>query len=137
VEKTQEILYEIKRMMEESRIPLVRVFLDSPLAIKVTKIYARYSDYYNKEAREAFGMDPKEGIFNFPQLHQTLTTEESKKINNAKGSKIIIAGSGMSNGGRILHHEKRYLPDTKSTLLLMGYQAAGTLGRRIQEGASG
>ena len=136
IEKTQEVLYEIKRMMEESRIPLIRVFLDSPLAINVTKIYAKYSDYYNEEARNIFGGDPKEGIFTFPQLHQTLTTDDSKAINNVKGAKIIIAGSGMSNGGRILHHEKRYLPDPKSTLLMMGYQSAGTLGRRIQDGAS-
>ncbi len=135
IEKTQELLFEIKRMMEESRIPLIRVFLDSPLAIKVTKIYRKYVNYYNESARKIYDTESDEGIFNFPQLHPTLTTEESKSINNVNPPKIIIAGSGMSNGGRILHHESRYLPDPKSTLLLTGYQSANTLGRRLQEGA--
>ncbi len=135
IEKTQEILFEIDRMMEESRIPLVKVFLDSPLAIKVTDIYKKYKSYFNKEAIVA-GMNGKEeGMFAFPQLVRTLKTEESIAIKNQSNPKIIIAGSGMSNGGRILHHEKNYLPDRQSTLLVTGYQSANTLGRLIQEGA--
>ncbi|MDP2650733.1 MAG: MBL fold metallo-hydrolase RNA specificity domain-containing protein, partial [bacterium] len=73
--------------------------------------------------------------FDFPGLKLSLTTEESKKINNVPSPKIIIAGSGMSNGGRILHHEKRYLSDPKNTLLFVGYQAGDSLGRRILDGA--
>ncbi|MDO8493232.1 MAG: MBL fold metallo-hydrolase [bacterium] len=134
IEKTQEILYEISKMMEESRIPLVKVFLDSPLAIKVTDIYKKYSSYFNQGTVEHGKRHPDEGMFSFPQLVRTLKTEESIAIKNASNPKIIIAGSGMSNGGRILHHEKNYLSDKKNTLLVTGYQSVGTLGRLIQEG---
>lgn len=133
IERTQQILYEIEEMMENSKIPLVPVYLDSPLAIKVTKIYKKYASYFNEGIRDQIaGGDT---IFKFPQLQMTLKTEESKAILGASKRKIIMAGSGMSNGGRILHHEKHYLPDPNSTLLLVGYQAAGSLGRVLQEGA--
>ena len=133
IERTQEMLYEIERMMEESRIPLVPVFIDSPLAINITKIYKKYNRYLNQSAESTIhGAD---GIFAFPQLHQTLTTDESRRILDFPGKKIIIAGSGMSNGGRVIHHEKHYLPDPKNALLLVGYQAAGSLGRQILDGA--
>ncbi len=134
IEKTQELLFEIKKMMEGSRIPLIRVFLDSPLSINVTRIYKKYINYYNEKARKLYGDDPEFGIFNFPQLHPTLTTEQSKTINDVNPPKIIIAGSGMSNGGRILHHERRYLKDKNSILLLAGYQSPNTLGRQLQDG---
>ncbi len=134
IEKTQEILYEIKEMMVAGRIPLVKVFLDSPLAIKVTNIYKKYSSFMNKEAQERYSKSKNGGIFDFPQLSQTMETRESIAIKEYHHPKIIIAGSGMSMGGRILHHEKNYLPDPRSTLLLTGYQAANTLGRKIQEG---
>ena len=74
-------------------------------------------------------------ILNFPGLRLTLTPEQSKEINDVKPPKVVIAGSGMSNGGRILHHELRYLPDPHSTILFVGYQAQGTLGRQILDGA--
>lgn len=130
LERTQELLYEIQGMMEQERIPLVPVFVDSPLAIKVTSVYEKYASYFNHEVKNPGSSK----IFEFPQLHFTLTTEESKNINKVPPPKIILAGSGMSNGGRILHHEKLYLPDPNSTLLLAGYQAVGTLGRRLREG---
>ena len=132
LERTQELLYEIEGMMEQERIPLVPVFVDSPLAIKVTDIYKKYEDYFNKDVSHVIKSGNE--IFQFAQLHFTMTTEESKAIKDFPAPKIILAGSGMSNGGRILHHEKLYLPDPKNTLLLAGYQAAGTLGRRIQDG---
>lgn len=133
LERTQELLYEIEKMMEESRIPLVPVFLDSPLAIKITSVYRKYGRYLNKEAQSEIPKDC--GIFCFPQLIMTETTADSKRIYESAERKIIIAGSGMSNGGRILHHEKRYLPDPKSALLIIGYQAPGSLGRMLQDGA--
>jgi len=133
IERTQEILYEIESMMEESRIPLIPVFLDSPLGIEITGIYKKYSNYLNEKVREQIKKSDK--VFHFPQLHETLKTEESKAIFQANPKKIVIAGSGMSTGGRILHHEQHYLPDPKSTLLLVGYQEIGSLGRLIQEGA--
>ena len=133
LERTQEVLYEIERMMEQDRIPLVPVYVDSPLAIKITDIYKKYeSEYFNKEVK--YIMNSGNEIFSFPQLHFTKSTDESRAIDASPLPKIVIAGSGMSNGGRILHHEKRFLPDPNSTLLLVGYQAVGTLGRRLQEG---
>ena len=132
LEKTQVILHEMNKLVSEGRIPRVPVFLDSPLAIKVTNIYKQYSKGFNDEIREE--MRDGKNIFTFPGLTLVETAEESKKINETPNPKIIIAGSGMSNGGRIVHHEVRYLPDHQSTLLLIGYQSLGTLGRRIQNG---
>jgi metallo-beta-lactamase family protein len=80
-------------------------------------------------------MDSGDDLFNFPGLKFTLTTEESKQINDVPAPKVIIAGSGMSTGGRIIHHERRYLQDPKSTLLLISYQVAGSLGRQLEDGA--
>jgi len=133
VERTQELLFEIENMMEASEIPLVPVFLDSPLGIAVTKIYAKHHHLFNKDVAKV--IREGDGIFHFPQLQMTKTTDQSKAIKHASSRKIIIAGSGMSNGGRILHHEKEYLPDPNSTLLLVGYQVLGSLGRILQDGA--
>jgi len=132
MERTQELLFELNDLVESGRIPQVPVFLDSPLAIKVTKIYKKYEDYYNKKAK--YIISSGDDIFNFPGLKFTLTTAESKSINGVSSPKVIIAGSGMSVGGRIIHHEKRYLPDPKSSLLIVGFQSAGSLGRRLVEG---
>lgn len=134
IERTQEMLYEMEQMMEGSRIPLVPVYLDSPLAIKVTEVYKKYAPSFLNSA-VAPAIAGRDGIFDFPQLHETLSTDESKAIFADGQKKIILAGSGMSTGGRILHHERHYLGDSKNTLLLVGYQAAGSLGRQLQEGA--
>ncbi len=131
IERTQEMIYEIEKMMDEGRIPPVPVFLDSPLAIKVTSIYEKHINYFNQSALAQSHLS--HGLFKFPQLRQTLTTDESRAI-AGEGQKIILAGSGMSNGGRILHHEKRYLSDPNSALILAGYQAAGSLGRQLEDG---
>jgi len=133
LERTQELLYELNDLIEHGRIPEVPVFIDSPLAIDVTKIYKKYKEYFNKEARATI----KDGddIFNFKGLKFTYETEESKAIRNVPSPKIIIAGSGMSNGGRIIHHEKEYLKDPKNTLLIVGYQVPGSLGRELQDGS--
>ena len=137
LERTQEMIYEINELSEAGKIPEVPVFVDSPLAIKLTAIYQKYSknpDYINEEfiAHE----HPGHSTFTLPGVTMTLTTEQSKEINDVPAPKIIIAGSGMSQGGRILHHEIRYLPDPKSLILFVGYQSKGSLGRAILEGAS-
>lgn len=132
LERTQEMLYEINDLAENKKIPVVPIYLDSPLAIRVTGIYGKYKEYFNDEARRLTSRG--DDIFSFPGLKKTLTTEESRGILSSSDPKVIIAGSGMSNGGRIIHHEKNYLPNAKNTLLLVGYQAAGTLGRLLQEG---
>ena len=133
LERTQKILFEINNLVENDRIARIPIFLDSPLAIKATSVYKKYQKYFNQEAKEIIrGGDD---LFNFPGLKMTLSTEESMAINNAPEPKIIIAGSGMSNGGRIIHHERRYLGSSKNTLLIVSYQVAGSLGRRLEEGA--
>lgn len=133
MERTQELLYHIHELVSQGRVPQVPVYIDSPLAIKLTAVYKKYESYFNPETFKL--VKSGEDILNFPGLHTTLTVEQSKEINNAPMPKIIMAGSGMSNGGRIRHHERRYLPDPKSTILFVGYQAVGTLGRAILEGA--
>jgi len=133
LERAQELLFEMDQLVEHDRVPEMPIFFDSPLAIKLTKIYAKYTRYFNDFARKQIG--DGDDIFNFPGLKFTLLTEESKEIIHEHNPKIVIAGSGMSNGGRILHHEANYLPDLNNTLLLTGYQAEGTLGRLIEDGA--
>lgn len=133
MERTQDLLYFLNHLVNSGRIPRVPVYIDSPLAIKLTTVYKKYENYFDKET--AAQVKSGDDIFNFPGLHLALTTEQSKEINHAPNPKLVIAGSGMSNGGRILHHEARYLSDPKSTILFTGFQAQGTLGRSIQDGA--
>ncbi|HEY4506852.1 MAG TPA: MBL fold metallo-hydrolase [Candidatus Paceibacterota bacterium] len=132
VERTQEFLYELNNLLNENKIPKLPVFVDSPLAIKMTEVYRKNSGYFNLDTK--YLIDSGDDIFNFPGLKMTSSTEESKKINEVPAPKVIIAGSGMSQGGRILHHEARYLPDPNSTILFVGYQVDGSLGRKIQKG---
>ena len=133
LERTQELLYEINSLVENNIIPRMPIFLDSPLSIKLTDVYLKYDKYFNEKARKIIATGDK--LFDFPGLKETLETEESKAILSVTPPKIIIAGSGMSNGGRILHHEKNYLPNKNDTILLTGYQSVGTLGRLIYDGA--
>lgn len=133
LERSQELLFEINELVENQRIPDMPIFFDSPLAIRLTKIYQKYPQHFNALARKM--ITEGDDIFNFRGLKNTLETEESKEILRVPNPKVIIAGSGMSNGGRILHHHINHLPDPNSTLLLTGYQTPGTLGRLIQDGA--
>lgn len=131
LERTQEIIWEISGMLKKKQIPHIPIFIDSPLAIAATAIYQKYYRYLRRAAAE----EKSFSFLKLPSVHFTRTTEESKRINDVPSPKIIIAGSGMSTGGRILHHERRYLSDPQSTILFMGYQAPGSLGRMIQDGA--
>lgn len=132
LERTQELIFEMNEMVEAKIVPEMPIFLDSPLAIKLTRIYKTHSRYFKQEVQDLIASG--DDIFHFPGLKMTEETNESKAILAAPNPKIIMAGSGMSNGGRIIHHEKNYLPNPNDTLLLIGYQAVGTLGRVIQEG---
>ena len=137
MERTQEMIFEINELVENKSIPKLPVFIDSPLAIKLTDIYKKYmgdKDYFNEEARRLVAKGDK--LFSFPGLTMTPTKDDSKRINDVPPPKIVIAGAGMSNGGRILHHEIRYLQDPKSMLLIVGYQAGGSLGSELEAGAS-
>ena len=132
MERTQILLYHINSLIEEGRIPKIPIFLDSPLAIRLTNVYEQFVDELDIKP-EYIGNDGK--LFEFPSLKKTLTTKESRSIASVKPPKVIIAGAGMSQGGRIIHHEKLYLPDPNSHILFVGYQIRGSLGRKILEGA--
>lgn len=132
MERTQKLLFEINELVENGRVPRMPIFLDSPLAIKITSVYKTYQEYFDKKTINLLRGDDL--LFDFPGLKKTLTSQESKAINEVKPPKIIIAGSGMSQGGRILHHEKRYLSDPNSVILFIGYQTRYSLGGRIQRG---
>lgn len=136
MERTQELVYELSELVHHGRIPKIPIFIDSPLAIKLTAVYEKYMrDPRFFDAEALARVKNGENVFDFKGLRLTETKEQSKEINDVLPPKIIIAGSGMSNGGRILHHEIRYLPDPKSTILIVGYQTEGTLGRLILDGA--
>ncbi|TAN33820.1 MBL fold metallo-hydrolase [Patescibacteria group bacterium] len=135
LERTQELLYILNDLTDRKhKLPRVPIFLDSPLAIGATKVYRKYPRYYDEDAVKLF--NEGDDLFEFPGLTMCDTKEESKRINQVPNPKIIIAGAGMMNGGRILHHALRYLTDEQSTLLIIGYQAQNTLGRQILDGKS-
>ena len=132
LERTQEFLYELNNFVESKQIPVMKIFLDSPLAIRITDIFRRHLNLLKETVRMQISQG--DNIFSFPGLKETEVTQQSINILKVPGPKIIMAGSGMSAGGRILHHEKNYLSDPNATLLLTGYQVPGTLGRILQEG---
>lgn len=133
LERTQGMLLEINNLVESGTIAPIPTFLDSPLAIAVTELYRSYSNYLRPDIQQQ--IKKGDDIFDFPKLSFTRTVKDSAEIEKEKGAKIIIAGSGMSHGGRIMAHERRYLGNKNTTLLLVGYQAVGSLGRLLQDGA--
>jgi len=133
LERSQEILYELNYLVENRIIPQLPIFFDSPLAINATKIYRKYKNLYDKKARGLISSG--DDIFDFPNLRFTKTRDQSMKINTSVPPKIILSSSGMCTGGRIPHHLKRYLSNPKNHVLIMSFQAQGTLGRELIEGA--
>ncbi len=132
-ERTQDILFEIRELFTNKKVPSMPVYLDSPLAEKITQAYVAHPEFFN-EAMQA-RIHAGEKIFAFDELHFIENAAQSTDIMKKPGPKIILAGSGMSNGGRVLAHEMEVLPDEHSTVLIAGYQAAGSLGRQLIEGA--
>jgi metallo-beta-lactamase family protein len=132
LERSQDILYELNHMVEDGEVPSVPVFLDSPLAIKVTDVYRRMRHEFKSPVQREIAAG--DDIFKFPKLKFTISTEQSERIDLVPSPKVIIAGGGMSEGGRVIGHEQSYLPNPRNTILLVGYQAAGTLGRALLEG---
>lgn len=133
LEKTQVLLKELNDLIEDGVVPSVPVFFDSPLGIRITDVYGKYTHLFNEVVQKEI-LDGDD-IFSFPKLSVTLRPQDSEAIGRVDGPKIIVASSGMSDGGRITIHEKRYLPNKKNALLLIGYQVAGSTGRLLQEGA--
>lgn len=133
IERSQELLYLLHHLFELHQLPKVPFFLDSPLAIEALEVFQRHQELYSAEVQKERKMDNE--IFNFRGLVLTPTGQESREINELPPPKIIIAGSGMMDGGRVSYHLKRYISHPNTLLLVIGYQAEGTLGRDIIDGA--
>lgn len=133
LERAQEILFLLRKMYDNGELPPCKIFLDSPLAISTTKLFLQFQNYLNGEVKKMLkeGKNP----FVFPWVYFTESPEESRRINDIESGAIILAGSGMCNGGRIKHHLKHNLWRENSSVIFVGYQAKGTLGRQIVDGA--
>ena len=134
VGRTQTLMYYLRELSEEQRIPRLPVYVDSPMAINVTDIYVRHQEDHDADfvqQEQQGNLDP----LNMKEVHMTRSVEDSKKINEVLGPCIIISASGMATGGRVLHHLARRLPDSRSAVLLVGYEAEGTGGRALADGA--
>lgn len=133
LERSQNILYYLSDLLQRDRIPPMMVFLDSPMAIRITDVFSKHPEIYDDQMRQriAHAMSP----FKFPGLTMTRTVDQSKAINRIRGTAAILAGSGMCTGGRIKHHLVNNIERSESTILFVGYQAKGTLGRIISGGA--
>ncbi|MBM3205211.1 MBL fold metallo-hydrolase [Candidatus Uhrbacteria bacterium] len=132
IERTQQLLHELHHLTEEHLIPRLDVYLDSPLAIEASGVVKSFPEYYDQEAFQH--VTKGEDMLSFSGLHICRTRDDSKTINAAPNPKIVIAGAGMMNGGRIRHHLVRYLGDPASTVLIVGHQAKGTLGHQLYRG---
>ena len=133
VERTQELLCLLRQMHESEELPKCKIFLDSPMATRATEVYRIYANELTKQCQE--NVKESGAVFNFESLIYTQTPEASRGINDIKSRAIIIAGSGMCNGGRITHHFKHRIWDKRNAIVFVGFQAKGTLGREIIEGA--
>jgi len=133
LERSQDIMYYLNDLLIKNRIPHLMVFVDSPMAVRITDVFVHHPELFDEEMEALLrkGQSP----FEFPGLHLVRTVDQSKAINHLAGSVIIIAGSGMATGGRIKHHLVSNISRAESTVLFVGYQARGTLGRQIVDGA--
>ncbi len=132
MQRTQILLYELNKLIESGSVPSIPIFLDSPLGSKVTEVFRKYTHLFNEQVQTEIRSG--DDIFDFPKFTEIDNPIASAKLTKQKGAKVIIASSGMSVGGRILSHEKHFLGDKNNTILFVGYQAAHSLGRQIQEG---
>lgn len=133
VERAQELLYYLQELREAGRVPKIPVFLDSPMAVRMLEAFEHHPEALDSAAQ---GRVARRGTpFNLPELVLCASRTDSKRINDHRGPAVIIAGSGMCTGGRIKHHLSIHLDNERSTLLFIGYQASGTLGRQLLEGA--
>lgn len=132
VGRTQEVLYMIRELEEQKRIPVMPVIVDSPMAAQATQVYNRWHEEHDREYASLLAH--KKHPLRTASMQTASSREESKRLNEMKGSRIIISASGMMSGGRVLHHAMRILPNENATVIFVGYQASGTTGRRVQNG---
>ncbi|HEX8853580.1 MAG TPA: MBL fold metallo-hydrolase RNA specificity domain-containing protein, partial [Pyrinomonadaceae bacterium] len=130
--RTQELIYLIRELEEEKKIPVLPVRVDSPMAAAATQIYSQRKEEHDEEYVSVLA--DKRHPLRTRSMVTASTREESKRLNEERGSRIIISASGMMTGGRVMHHARRILPDPSATVVFVGYQAAGTTGRRVQDG---
>jgi metallo-beta-lactamase family protein len=130
--RIQEIVYALHQLYQAKKIPQIKIYVDSPLAVDTTTVFRMHPEVFDR--REQMLMD-SDAIFDFPLLEYIKSTEDSRRLNTLNGPAVIIAASGMCEAGRILHHLANHIGDTKNCVLFVGFQAENTLGRRIQEGA--
>lgn len=134
LERSQDLLYTLNLFRNTNQMPHIPIFLDSPLAIKVTDIYRRYTKLFDTDFQAYLKTD--KDLFSFPGFQSTVTTAESKSLNDISGAAVIIAGSGMADGGRVQHHLIHHLDEPDTQILFVGFCTAGTLGRKLIDGAT-
>lgn len=134
VGRTQTIMYYLKQLVAQKKIPDLPLYVDSPMAISVTELYKNHPEDHDIDFTHQTNNGDGDPL-NLHEVHMTRSVEESKKINDVVAPCIIVSASGMASGGRILHHLEHRLPDSRSTVLLVGYQGEGTRGRQLLEGA--
>jgi metallo-beta-lactamase family protein len=134
VGRTQELVFSLHRMIEDGDIPEIPVFVDSPLAIRASQIFREHPECFDQETQEFIAQDKHRAALGFDRLRYTLSVEESKYINNSKPPYVVISASGMAETGRILHHLKNHIEDSRNTIVIVSWQAPHTLGRRLAEG---
>jgi metallo-beta-lactamase family protein len=133
LERTQEVVYFLNELLKEKAIPSIPIYVDSPLAYEITKAFQEHLDYMNRKTRHSIARG--ESPFEFLNLRYIRGQQQSKALNNDKRPMVIIAGSGMCESGRVLHHLKNNIEDSRNTILVVGYMAQDTLGKRIVERA--
>jgi metallo-beta-lactamase family protein len=129
VGRTQQVVLMLHQLIAANRIPSIPMFVDSPLAIQVTEVFRKHTELYDQEAQKF--LDDKQAPFDFSRLKYIREASESKKLNDLHGPVVILASSGMMEAGRILHHLRNNIEDPRNTILITGFQAAYTLGRKI------
>lgn len=134
VERTQELVFNLHLLLDKGRIPDLPIWVDSPMAVDATEIFRIHPECYDKETKDAF-ISHSENPFGFAALHYSRSVEDSKALNAAKNSMIIISADGMCEVGRIQHHLIHNISGKANTILIVGYMAEGTLGRRLRDGA--
>ncbi len=135
LERTQEIVYHLNNLISEGVIPEIPIFVDSPLATTLTEVFREHTECYDEEIKKQF-LESSENPFGLGRIKYTRSVAESKSLNQMHGPMIIIAGSGMAENGRIRHHLLNNLEDPKTCVVIVGYQAENTLGRKLIEGTS-
>jgi metallo-beta-lactamase family protein len=133
VDRTEVLLYHLRQLHEQGRLPAVPIHVDSPMALAALHIYRTAIDEQATDVRPELQGD--RSLFAVPDLHEVLDAEGSKAVSRSSGPAVVIAGSGMASGGRVVHHLERFLPDPANSVALVGFQAAGTRGRSLRDGA--